>query len=58
MFESHLSRDEKNALQRVAAGLVIDPHMFRHLVAKGLVDQLLGGNRVSEKGKKLLEARH
>lgn len=55
MFNTSLTLEEKEALRRLDGGYVISPEMLRHLLSKGLAEQLLGGNRVSAKGRKLLK---
>ena len=54
MLRETINQEERHALERVRGGYVIDHAMLMHLVKRGLVDQLLGGNRVSKKGDRAL----
>ena len=50
MSRETLTPVETAALKRVKGGYVIPADMRKHLTRRGLLDQLLGGDRVSEKG--------
>jgi ribosomal protein S19E (S16A) len=54
MFEKKPTTDELAALKRVKGGFVIDPAMFERLRKAGLVEQLLGGKAVTDKGRRAL----
>ena len=54
MVRETISQEERAALGRVKGGYVIDHDMLMHLVKRKLVDQLLGGNRVSKSGDRAL----
>lgn len=54
MFRETITQEERQALDRVRGGYVIDHAMLAHLIKRGFVDQLLGGDRISKKGDRAL----
>jgi hypothetical protein len=50
-----MSQEEAVALRRLHSGQVIDPDMRRHLIVRGWVKKLPGGDALTPKAKELLK---
>jgi ribosomal protein S19E (S16A) len=54
MYQPDLTQAEANAMRRIAAGSVVDTNMWADLVRKGMVERLLRGRVLTDKGKMAL----